>query len=38
MPHTKALAEVLATLGRLTDDIQATPEPTAPSPPPKWLH
>jgi mRNA interferase RelE/StbE len=37
MPHTKALAEVLATLGRLNDDIQATPEPIEPDPPPQWL-
>lgn len=35
--HTAALADVLVTLGRLTDDIEATPEPTAPEPPPKWL-
>lgn len=35
--HTKALADVLATLGRLTHDIEATPEPTTPEPPPKWL-
>ena len=36
-PHTKALADVLATLGRLTDDIEATAEPATPEPPPKWL-
>lgn len=35
--HTKALADVLATLGRLTDDIEATPEPAAPEQPPTWL-
>jgi mRNA interferase RelE/StbE len=35
--HTKALADVLATLGRLTDDLETTPEPAAPEPPPKWL-
>ena len=35
--HAKALADVLATLGRLTDDIEATPEPATPEPPPKWL-
>ena len=37
MPHTKALAEVLAILSGLTNDIQATQEPIAPEPPPKWL-
>jgi mRNA interferase RelE/StbE len=35
--HTKALADVLATLGRLTNDLGATPESAAPEPPPKWL-
>lgn len=38
LPQTKALAEVLATLARSTDDIRANPEPTSPEPPPKWLH
>ena len=27
LPHTKALSEVVATLGRLIDDIHATLEP-----------
>ena len=36
-PQTKALADVLATLGRLTDDIEATAEPATPEPPAKWL-
>ena len=37
VPPTQALAEVLATLGRLTEDFKATPEPSAPEPPPRWL-
>ena len=36
-PNTQALADVLATLGKLTDDLEATPEPLAPEPLPKWL-
>lgn len=36
-PHTQALTDVLATLGRLTDNIEAIPEAAAPETPPKWL-
>ncbi len=36
-PQTKALAHVLATLGKLTDDLEAAPEPATPEPLPKWL-
>jgi mRNA interferase RelE/StbE len=35
-PHTRALADVLTTLGRLGDDLDATPEPAAREPPPNW--
>ena len=35
--HTKAIADVLATLGRLPNDIEATPEPATPEAPPTWL-
>lgn len=35
--QTKALADVLATLGKLTDDLKATPEPATPEQLPKWL-
>ena len=34
---TTALAEVLDTLGKLTDDLEAEPPPTEPERPPKWL-
>ena len=36
-PVTKALADVLATLGRLGADLDPTPEPSPPEPPQKWL-
>lgn len=36
-PHTKALADVLSTLGELTEDLEAAPEPAAPESLPKWL-
>lgn len=36
-PQTKALVDVLATLGRLGDGLDATPEPVAPQPPQPWL-
>ena len=36
-PATKALADVLATLGRLGADLNPTPEPAAPDQLPKWL-
>lgn len=36
-PQTKALADVLSTLGKLTDDLEAAPEPATPEPLPKWL-
>ena len=36
-PQTKALADVMSTLGKLSDDLQAVPEPAATEPVPKWL-
>lgn len=36
-PRTKALADVLATLGKLTEDLKAAPGPATPGPLPKWL-
>lgn len=36
-PHTTALADVLVTLGKLTEDLEAAPEPTSPEPLPRWL-
>lgn len=36
-PATKALTDVLATLGRLGTNLDPTPEPTTPEPPPMWL-
>jgi len=36
-PQTAALAEVLVTLGKLTEDLEATAEPAATEPLPKWL-
>lgn len=36
-PQTKALTDVLATLGKLTEDLEAAPEPATPGPLPKWL-
>ena len=36
-PRTRALADVLTTLGKLTEDLGATPEPAAAQPLPRWL-
>ncbi len=35
--HTLALAGVVATLGRLGEGLDPTPEPVSPEPPPQWL-